>query len=65
MPVYDDPTMMDPGLVEPEPPQGLPVWGIVLIAAGVVAVIAVVIVVVRKKRKAKALAMLEDGDEDL
>ena len=65
MPVYDDPTMMDPGLVEPEQPQGLPVWGIVLIAAGVVAVIAVVIVVVRKKRKAKALAMLEDGDEDL
>lgn len=65
MPVYDDPTMMDPGLVEPEQPQGLPVWGIVLIAVGVVAVIAVVIVVVRKKRKAKALAMLEDGDEDL
>lgn len=65
MPVYDDPTMMDPGLVEPEQPQGLPVWGIVLIATGVVAVIAVVIVVVRKKRKAKALAMLEDGDEDL
>lgn len=65
MPVYDDPTMVDPGLVEPEQPQGLPVWGIVLIAAGVVAVIAVVIVVVRKKRKAKALAMLEDGDEDL
>lgn len=65
MPVYDDPTMMDPGLVEPEQPQGLPVWGIVLIVAGVVAVIAVVIVVVRKKRKAKALAMLEDGDEDL
>lgn len=65
MPVYDDPTMMDPGLVEPEQPQGLPVWGIVLIVVGVVAVIAVVIVVVRKKRKAKALAMLEDGDEDL
>ena len=65
MPVYDDPTMMDPGLVEPEQPQGLPVWGIVLIVVAVVVVIVVVIVVVRKKRKAKALAMLEDGDEDL
>ena len=65
MPVYDDPSMMDPGMTEPEPAPGLPVWGVVLIAVAVVVVIVIIVVVVRKKRKAKALATLEDEDEDL
>ena len=65
MPVYDDPSMMDPSLTEPEQPSGMPVWGWVLIAVAVVVVIVIVVVVIRKKRKAKALALLEDEDEDL
>ena len=64
MPVYEDPGMIDPGMVEPEPTGGMPVWGIVLIVVGVVVVVVIVVAVVRKK-KAAALAMLEDGDEDL
>ena len=61
MPVYDDPSMMDPSLTEPEQPSGMPVWGWVLIAVAVVVVIVIVVVVIRKKRKAKALALLEDA----
>ena len=65
MPVYEDPGMIDPGMVEPEPTGGMPVWGIVLIVVGVVVVVVIVVAVIRKKKKAAALAMLEDGDEDL
>lgn len=64
MPVYDDPGMIDPGIVEPEP-TGMPVWGWLLIVVGVVVVVVIVVAVVRKKKKAAALAKLEDGDEDL
>ena len=65
MPVYDDPGLIDPGMVEPEPQPGMPVWGWVLIVVAVAVAVVIVVVVVRKKRKAKALAMLEDEDEDL
>lgn len=64
-PSFDEPGMWeDPGFVEPDQPSGLPVWGIALIAALVVLVIIIVVVVVRKRRKAKALAELEDGEDE-
>ena len=60
---YDDPSLMEPDVVEEEP-SGLPVWGWVLIAAGVLVVLVIVIRVVRKKKKAAALAKLEDSDDE-
>lgn len=70
MPVYDDPGMMDPGMMDPsmgmeEPSGGMPWWGWVLILAAVGGGIAAVVVVLKKRKAKKALAQLEDQDEDL
>lgn len=70
MPVYDDPGMMDPGMMDPsmgmeEPSGGMPWWGWVLILAAVGGGAAAVVVVLKKRKAKKALAQLEDQDEDL
>lgn len=70
MPVYDDPGMMDPGMMDPsmgmeEPSGGMPWWGWALILAAVGGGAAAVVVVLKKRKAKKALAQLEDQDEDL
>ncbi|NLW77831.1 MAG: hypothetical protein GXY32_00250 [Ruminococcaceae bacterium] len=63
-----DDGMIDPYPIDPVPeePEGMPVWGWVLIIVGVIVVVVIVLVVILKKRKArKAAADLEDdNDED-
>lgn len=70
MPVFDDPGMMDPGMMDPamgeeEPGGGMPWWGWALILAAVGGGAAAVVVVLKKRKAKKALAQLEDQDEDL
>ena len=64
VPVYDDMIIDDSMMEAPEQKSGLPVWGWILIAAGVLVVILIVVRVVLKKKKAAALARLEDSDDE-
>ncbi len=59
-PMPTDP--IDPMPPEPETASGMPTWGWLLIALGVVAVVVVAVVVVKKRKKAKD-AELEDDDD--
>ncbi len=55
---------MEPFPVEPEPQAtGMPVWGWLLIALGVVAAVVTTVVVISKKRKKAKDAELEDDDD--
>lgn len=70
MPMMDDPGMMDPDMMDPamgddEPKGGLPWWGWVLILLVVGGGAAAVVIVLKKQKAKKALAQLEDQDEDL
>lgn len=70
MPMFDDPGMMDPGMMDPamgdeEPGGGMPWWGWLLIVLAVGGGAAAVVVVLKKRKAKKALAQLEDQDEDL
>lgn len=70
MPMFDDPGMMDPGMMDPamgdeEPGGGMPWWGWLLIVLAVGGGAAAVFVVLKKRKAQKALAQLEDQDEDL
>lgn len=70
MPMMDDPGMMDPGMMDPamgdeEPKGGLPWWGWVLILLAVGGGAAAAVIVLKKQKAKKALAQLEDQDEDL
>ncbi len=61
-----EPDMSFPGEEEMEEPKaGMPWWGWLLIVLGVAGVAVAVVLVVRRKKQAKALAMLEEEDEDL
>lgn len=70
MPMMDDPGMMDPGMMDPamgdeEPKGGLPWWGWLLILLAVGGGAAAAVIVLKKQKAKKALAQLEDQDEDL
>lgn len=64
----DDPSF-DPGfdpMPMPEEPQGMPVWGWILIAVGVLAAGGAAFFIIKKKKaKKKAAQLTEDDDEDL
>jgi hypothetical protein len=66
LPEFDDGMQgLDPGMEEPAPSTGFPVWGWILIAAGV-AVAAVLLAVrrIRKKRAGEADAFDDEDDEE-
>lgn len=68
MPMYEDPGFYDPGFDVgdfEEPKAGMPWWGWLLILLAVGGGIAAVVVVLKKRKAKKALAELEDQDEDI